>query len=320
MTNEIILNNPKDKFRNIAAIGNFDGLHIAHQMLIRSAFLNTHKFGKGKSMVISFEPHTQSLFGNPPKLLIDTKTKREFCEGILGIDEYIELPFTQELADMSPENFVKKIIVERMQLDVVLIGFNFTFGKGGSGNAELLAQIAADYGVEVVISPAVTNCYGTISSSMVREHLSAGNMEAANKTLRYWYTLRGDVVKGNQYGRSMGFATANIIVPVNRAVPPNGVYSVRAVLDGKTYDGVANLGTKPTVSEAGELLLETHLFNFLDKDLYGKDLLVFLDSCIRPEVRFDSIEQLQRTVKDNIKTARSMLAYTKKNKHLPIEN
>ena len=318
---DIILDNAEGKERNIATIGNFDGLHIAHQMLIRCVFLNTHKFGKGKGIVISFEPHPLTLCSNnPPKLLLDKKTKREFAENILKCDEYIELEFNHELANMSPEDFVKKILAERFHLDVIFVGYNFTFGKGGKGTPELLTQLCAKEGIEVITTPEITNCYGTISSSMVRQQLAEGNLEAANKTLRYWYNFRGEIVKGNQYGRIMGFPTANIEISENRAVPPFGVYAVRAVLDGKTYNGIANLGVKPTVSEKNQVLLETHLFNFLDKDLYGKELHVFLYSFMRPEIKFENIEQLQRTVIDNMNTARNMMAHIKEKKHLPIEN
>lgn len=322
MANEIILENPKDKFQNIATIGNFDGLHIAHQMLIRSVYLNTTKFGTGKSMVISFEPHPKALYGEAPKLLLDKKTKREFIEDILHCDEYIELEFNQELANMTPEEFVKKILAERFKLDVVIVGFNFTFGKNASGNAEMLAELCEKEGIKVVISPEVTNYLGIISSSLIREKLYEGDLEAVNKSLRYWYNFRGEVIKCKQNGRKLGFPTANILIPEDRALPPYGVYAVRAVVDGKTYTGIANLGVKPTVTDENKLMLETHLFNYIDLrgDLYGKEIQVFLHDFMRPEQKFASIDELRKTVKENINEARMKMSYVKGNKHLPIEN
>jgi len=321
MVQEIILNNPKDKFQNIATIGNFDGLHIAHQMLIRSVYLNTTKFGKGKSMVISFEPHPKALYGEAPKLLIDRKTKREFIENYLHIDEYIELEFNRELADMSPEEFVKKILVERFHLDVVIVGFNFTFGKNASGNAELLTELCAKEGIKVTIADNVTNNMGIISSSKIREMLYEGDIVTVNKCLSYWYNFRGEIIKCKQNGRKLGFPTANILIPEDRAVPPYGVYAVRAIVDGKTYPGIANLGVKPTVSDENKLMLETHLFNYIDLrgDLYGKEIQVFLYEFMRPEQKFASVEELRKTIKENINEARLKMIHLKGNKHLPIE-
>ena len=303
-----------------AAIGNFDGFHLAHQELIKTLSIKA-KENNAKAVVISFDPHPLAvLFEKPPLLLSDPGDKEQIMQACFNIDEVIKLSFTKELAVLPPETFVQEILQKQLQVRHVFVGFNFTFGAKGLGNAENIHDTCARFGIEATVLPAFSCEYGVVSSSLVRECLSDGNLAAANKMLGYWYKFSGVTEKGNQYGRMLGFPTANIRISLSRQTPPYGVYAARAELGGKTYDAVANLGVKPTVTSEKLLLLETHLFGITDEDLYGCPITIYLEQFIRPEKKFNSKDELKTAVLENITEAKVILSGKTEKEHLPKIN
>jgi len=198
----------------------------------------------------------------------------------------------------------------------LVVGYNFTFAKDGQGTAQMLKELCAPYGIDVVIIGKVENKYGTVSSTAIRKFLAAGDMAAVNKMLGYWFVMEGQVITGNRIGRTIGFPTANFHPQKNQALPPTGVYAVRIEHNGLTYDGVANFGYKPTIGGENEPLVEAFLFD-ADIDLYGEDIRVWFGAFLRAEKRFSGLEELTDEIAVNCRQAREFLSGITPNKHLP---
>ncbi|MCL2817597.1 MAG: riboflavin biosynthesis protein RibF [Clostridiales bacterium] len=293
-----------------AAIGNFDGVHLAHQQLMGELVRHTQARG-GEAMILSFRPHPLALLGGaPPLLLSGEEDKERLVRSRFAIEKFSYLPFDEKLAQMSPQDFVKEILRREYRLDHVFVGFNFTFGRRGQGDTALLKEFCAQEGVGATVIPAYTSAHGVISSSLIRGFIEQGRMEIANELLGYWYHFRGMVESGRQVGRQLGFPTANLRPPAERQLPPHGVYAVRVEFEGALFDGVANLGLRPTF-EVGETrpLLETHFFGLPDDAvLQDKEITVYLGAFLRPERRFANPEDLRKQIVEDITAAKAFLA------------
>ena len=291
---------------SVVAIGNFDGVHLGHKQLLRRMILHKERLG-GASAVLSFEPHPLQLVKGQTPLLLNTTTEKRRLILQAGIDALINLPFDQSLMNSSPRQFVEDIIIKRFAARQVVVGFNFRFGAGGSGNAGLLKQLCAAYDIDVEIVDAVSSTYGVISSSNIRSHLLAGDMQAVRQMLGYWYEMSGEVIAGRQLGRKLGFPTANFLPPAGKALPLYGVYAVSVEWQGRLYDGVANFGYKPTISGGDtQPLLEAHLFD-ADLDIYGELITVRFGSFLRPEKQFADIHELTAQIAIDIQAARQII-------------
>ncbi len=245
--------------------------------------------------VVTFSPHPQAYFSGISRPLLTPMAEKTQQLEQLGICQLVMLPFDRAIAQMSPEQFVEEILVEGLQAKRISVGSDFRFGKGRSGNAEGLQAIAAKYGVPVILVPLKHEKGDRISSSRIRQALQTGELDIATHLLGRPYTLTGQVVQGKQLGRTIGFPTANLQLPADKYLPRTGVYSVRVY--GAAPDplyGVMNIGSRPTVN-GQDVSVEVHVINW-SGDLYGQVLTVSLESFVRPEQKFDSLDGLKAQI------------------------
>lgn len=260
--------------------------------------------------VVTFNPHPQEFFSGQPRALLTPLNEKVLQLKAMGIRQLVLLPFDRELADLSPEAFVKEVLVQQLQAQAISVGVDFRFGRKRAGTAADLQAIAASYGIGVNTVPLCTCADERISSSNIREALQTGNLKRANRLLGRSYTLVGQVVSGQQLGRTIGFPTANLQLPSEKFLPQHGVYAVQvhspspSSLHGPLL-GVMNIGQRPTVNGITRTV-EIHLLDW-DGDLYGQTLIVSLEHFLRPEQKFASLEALKTQIQTDCLTARSLL-------------
>lgn len=299
----------------VCAIGTFDGLHLGHRALMEALFAKKMLYG-GRSAVLTFSPHPLQLIrGSAPALLADAAWKESLLQDYLAVDETIALPFDQALMQLSPEEFVDRVIVPLAPRELV-VGYNFTFAAGGKGDAAVLRELCLQRNIKVCIVPEVQGSYGTISSSNIRQQLQQGQLDAANDMLGYWFNQSGEVQLGNQLGRTIGFPTANIMPEEGQIVLPYGVYAGRIVVADSCYDGVINFGVKPTIGSGIKPLVEAHLLDD-EMDLYGTRIRVFFGKFLRPEQHFPDINALQAQIAADSVAAKEFLSEILPDQHLP---
>jgi riboflavin kinase/FMN adenylyltransferase len=294
----------------VVALGNFDGVHKGHQALIAQARDIARRSGAIVG-VLAFEPHPQEFFHPQAECfrLTPFRTKARLVAQN-GADVLYALAFDAEMARKTAEQFVRNVLVEGLGVRAVVVGADFQFGKGRTGNVALLGEFGKSLGFAVdVFAPVIARGSQKISSTEVREALKAGNPERAAELLGHWWTIEARVEQGDGRGRLLGFPTANMRLD-GYLKPAFGIYSVRATLIENekpvaTYDGVANLGVRP-MFEANAPLLETYLFDF-SGDLYGRHLAVELVAYLRPERKFESLEKLKDQMTQDCLKARASL-------------
>ena len=283
------------------ALGNFDGIHLGHQIVLRPIIDSAMSSGQPHvyPSVVSFTPHPREFFtGGKLKLLTPVSQKAELLEN-LGIEQLVLLRFDRDLASLSPQQFVKQILVEQLQATEISVGSDFRFGYQRKGSAEDLKHIADNFGIRVHLNSLHkyydrSNEAVRVSSSLIRQALSEGDLATANMMLGRPYSLIGTVVTGQQLGRTIGFPTANLQLPAEKYLPRHGVYSVDVLLEQTQLKGVMNIGCRPTV--AGEApTIEVHLLNW-SGDIYDRTLKVNLIEFLRPEQKFDSVEALKQQI------------------------
>jgi riboflavin kinase / FMN adenylyltransferase len=286
----------------VVALGNFDGIHQGHQQVI-SPVLN--KDPQSRSTVVSFSPHPTEFFTGQPRKLLTPHSEKAFQLSAIGVEQLVLLPFNRELAALTPQQFVEEILLNRLQAGRISVGQDFRFGCKRAGTATDLQAIAANFGISVSIVPLLTFQGERISSSAIREALQEGNLQGANRMLGRSYCLVGEVVQGQQVGRTIGFPTANLQLPPEKFIPKQGVYGVRVSGVGLDRElGVMNIGNRPTVNGTRQTI-EVHLLDW-SGDLYGQTLTVELEQFIRPEQKFASLDDLKAQIKADCEIARTM--------------
>jgi riboflavin kinase / FMN adenylyltransferase len=295
--------------RAVYAIGNFDGVHLGHRAVIDRA-LSLAENRRRPSAVLTFEPHPADYFAHRPVTfrLTPPDDKARICAA-LGLSGIVFIPFDGALAAMTPEEFITGILVARLNVAAVVVGFDFHFGKGRSGSAALLAEAGSRHGFSVEIVEKVEAGAGVgarvVSSTDIRRALERGDVATAACGLGRNYSVTARVVSGQRLGRTFGVPTANIALePTNRLA--YGIYAVRARVDGRTLPGVASFGVRPTV-DSGPPMLEVHLLDF-GGDLYGREMEVEFIERIREERKFDSVGLLVAEMERDKDRAREILA------------
>lgn len=282
------------------ALGNFDGIHRGHQVVLQPII---EKLSAQQdciySSVVSFSPHPREFFtGGKLQLLTPIPEKAQQLSS-LGIEQLILLPFNQGLASLSPQQFVEQILVKQLQTTQISVGSDFRFGHKRQGTGEDLKSIAAGFGIKVHLN-SLHKCQDSnnqavrVSSSLIRQALLDGDINAANAMLGRNYSLRGKVVAGQQLGRTIGFPTANLQLPPEKFLPRYGVYSVDVLVNQAVVKGVMNIGCRPTVKGENPTV-EVHLLNW-SGDLYGQTLQAHLIEFLRPEQKFPSVEALKQQI------------------------
>jgi riboflavin kinase/FMN adenylyltransferase len=340
------------------ALGKFDGIHLGHQKVIQPVLQSVkkeHQLEEGNiegwenaenreklssqtkanlppttptdehiySTVVTFHPHPQEFFTGKPRTLLTPLDEKVQQLRSLGIEQLILLPFDRELSALSPEDFVRKILVEQLQCRSISVGQDFCFGKKRLGTAVDLQRLAAKYNIPVTIVPLQTytsNLPTTpeatrISTSFIRQILEQGEIQQANSLLGRPYTLIGIVIEGQKLGRTIGFPTANLQLPNDKFLPRYGVYAVRVLISSQTQNthpiqklGVMNLGNRPTVNGT-HTSVEVHLFDW-SGDLYSQQLVVELVKFLRPEQKFSSLEELKTQIQLDCTVAKEVLGAT----------
>lgn len=295
----------------VLAIGNFDGVHLGHQQVIADA--RALAAAKNAPLgVMLFDPHPQQFFApDAPPFRLTRLVTRAALLADLGVDFTLALPFDATMAACEAEDFISDILLAQLGVSAICVGYDFCFGKGRRGNFAMLQDIGGEMGFETFATEAVLQPDSTspFSSSAIRNFLRDGDPEQAAQLMGHAFAIEAEVQKGDQRGRTIGFATANM--PLHDYVLPKfGVYAVSAeVLDGafagQTLKGVANLGMRPTVG-TDKPRLESHFFDF-EGDLYGANLRVSLLHFIRPEQKFDGLDALKAQISMDSDQAREML-------------
>lgn len=294
---EYITNRTDFEYKNtVIALGKFEGLHKGHQQLLNELHYQKQKFGYTSVMF---------TFDRPPKLVISgkrertiyTKKERYYKLSQTSLDVLIEHPFTPEFSKLSPEEFVKNILIDKLDVKVIVVGFDFGFGYKRAGNVEVLKELSKKYGYQLVVIPEYKVNGDKAGSTQIRKYLSEGNMEYVNAFLEKPYSVVGEVIHGNAIGRALiGLPTANIYPDRHKLLPPKGVYVTRILIDDDVFYGITNVGTKPTVEDYEIVGIETFIFDF-DQDIYGKILEVEFLHYKRPEMKFDGLDALAKQMK-----------------------
>lgn len=296
----------KEKHHNLVlGLGNFDGIHLGHQKLIKE-LVSTAKDIGGTPAVFTFYPHPLAILkpDNAPPMLLSQEAKQRMMAH-LGVEVLLWVPFTLELAALTPEEFIRDVLHNELGVKAVFVGFNYTFGHKGLGTPEVLENYSSLYGYNVHVIPPFTVGGNTVSSTLIRHLLSDGEVTEARKYLGYCPFVEGPVVTGERRGRQLGFPTANLQLERGILVPANGVYAVKVQVDGDTCLGVANIGVKPTFhGQNGMRTIEVHLLDFVS-DLYGKNIKVHFSRRLREERRFSSPTELVMQIQKDISAARA---------------
>ncbi len=284
-------------------IGSYDGVHLGHQFLISELVSSAHQAG-ARAFLMTFDPHPAVVLRglNQPYFLSTTEEKLEYLTQ-LGLDAVITIPFTPEIADLSPDSFMKQLTAA-FPLRCLWVGKGFALGKNRIGDQDYLVRLGKQLGFNVHETPVMELDGIKISSSLIRSYLQEGNVEKANSLLGRYYMVSGEVQHGDGRGQSLGFPTANVLPPVTRLLPARGVYACQIDLDGQHYLAVTNIGLRPTFS-AGQTdtRLEAHILGY-NGDLYGRIIRVEFIKRIRDEKKFGSVEELMAQVQSDIRQTR----------------
>ncbi|MFQ3306902.1 MAG: riboflavin kinase/FMN adenylyltransferase [Candidatus Midichloriaceae bacterium] len=292
----------------VLAIGNFDGVHLGHKKIIEKCVNVAKEFGV-RSGVLTFDPHPSTLIPSDlkKKKLIYPYSEKLSKLSDLGVDDIFVLKFDDAVKNLLPEQFIQNLLIKRFGIRGLVVGYNFYFGKNKSGDSKSLILFGKEYNFycEIIEKYIFDNI--DISSSKIRQLLSLGMITEANKLLGENYSISGIVQHGKRLAREFGIKTANVnLDPDNYTYPLYGVYLVQITCQNKKYFGVGNIGVKPTFKDIKRAVLEVNIFEF-DEDIYNQEIKVELLRFIRPERRFDNIEQLVTQIKKDINDAHYVL-------------
>ncbi|TYQ30451.1 bifunctional riboflavin kinase/FAD synthetase [Pseudanabaena sp. UWO310] len=292
------------------ALGNFDGVHVGHCRVIAPILPKALRDPSLTSTVVSFSPHPQEFFSQKQRLLLAPFDEKVALLKLLGVEQLVLLPFDADLAKLTAAEFIQKILIDSLQVELISVGFDFHFGQKRQGNVTDLHNI---WGDRLTVIPEQTMQINDpspirISSSNIRVALAKGEVDLANALLGRPYNLVGKVIQGKQLGRTIGFPTANLDLPPQKCLPRDGVYAVRVNISSssKPIFGVMNIGLRPTVN-GDRRSVEVHLFDW-QGDLYNQELNVDLVKFIRPEQKFASLDALKDQIKADCQTALNHLA------------
>ena len=284
--------------RTAVALGNFDGMHVGHMAVLEAA--KSFESEGLMPVAVLFDEHSlKAITGKAPAMLMTvTERNRIINENGLRIETLV----FNEIRDLSPSDFVEKILVGRLGAAAVCCGYNYRFGKGASGTAQMMSEICGRLGLKCRVSGEVDVDRCAVSSTKIRGFIENGEIEKANKMLGRPFGFSSRVIDGDKRGRVLGFPTINQIIPEELAMPRFGVYQSVVTVNGEKFKGVTNVGRRPTVGTE-KILSETHILDF-DRDIYGENVDVRLIKFIRPEKKFSSFDELARQIKSDAKEVR----------------
>ena len=286
-------------------LGNFDGVHLGHMALLKLLQVKCRERGVSP-LIYTFSMHPTHIINKmKPAPLIMTEEQRLNIFEKSGVHTVYLENFNETFASLSPQKFVEEILLKKLHAKVVVVGYDYTFGYKGSGNAEDMQTFGRKYGFDVYVLPPVELENKKISSTVLRQLISEGNMQDFKKYAGRYYSLPGEVVIGRKVGRQLGFPTANILPQKGFALPSPGVYMTYTLVEGdpQRYKSVTNIGANPTFDENIPITVETHIIDY-NKGLYGEKIEVFFAEKLREEIKFPSVEKLQAQLQKDIQDAR----------------
>ncbi len=291
--------------RTVLTIGNFDGVHLGHREIFRRVVDKAHEL-KGTAVVVTFEPHPLCLLA-PDKAPLRLNTPEEKVRLLAAscVDLLVILNFTRQLSELPAEDFVREILVDKLGVQHLIVGYDYAFGRNRQGNTDFLAAQAKLHNFTLEVLEPIRAEQQAHSSTAIRQFLKEGRVADAVNILGRNFTLDGEVVHGDGRGRKLGFPTANLVTQ-KEILPRDGVYAVKVKWHEDNYDGVINIGRRPTFAGSAPTL-EIHLLDF-QGDLYGERLRIYFVERLRDEQRFPSVESLQEAVVADIERARELLA------------
>lgn len=278
------------------SLGKFDGLHTGHKMLVEEV-VKKKKDGL-KAVMFTFDIPPKAVVGRDALKVLTTNQEKVHIFEQTGIDYLIEYPFTTQVRNMKPEEFIR-MLVKNFSVKCIVAGKDFHFGYERKGDYRTLQECCKKYGFEVIIVEKKQYEGRDVSSTFIREEILAGNLEKANMLLGYEFLLKGVVTHGKKLGRTQGVPTVNIIPPTEKLLPPFGVYVSRVIIAGNVYGGITNVGKKPTIEGTNPTGVETNIFDF-DEDVYGKEIEIQFLSYLRKEKQFNSVDKLMEQIKKDI--------------------
>ncbi len=278
--------------KTVVTLGTFDGVHIGHNAILHK-ICNVAKKENLESVILTFFPHPRLIVSDNYDIkLLNTIEEKSILLEKKGIQNFIIHPFDKTFSELSPREFVTQVLVNKLNIQKIIIGHDHKFGKNRAADFNDLINFGKEFGFEVEEISAQQINDVSVSSTKIRNSLLEGNISLANEYLGYPYVLTGNVVKGNQLGRTIGFPTANIEIPEEyKLIPKNGVYVVMANVNNQVVSGMMNIGVKPTLGE-NKLSIEVHLLNF-DQDIYNQKIQVNVLERLRDEHKFESFEALK---------------------------
>lgn len=277
------------------ALGTFDGLHVGHMAIIDKLCSE----GKYKKCVFTFSNSPASVAAKADVKYIISQDEKAALLKQSGVECLLTTEFNKDIMSLTAEEFFQKYILDILDAKEIFVGYNYTFGKCKTGTTLFLQELCSKHGITLNVMPPVFVEDAPVSSTRIRKEITLGNVDLARKLLGRNITVDGTVTEGNKLGRTMGFPTVNIAVDNGRALPPDGVYAAKTVIDGKAYGCIANLGARPTVSDKGERLFEAHIAGF-DGDLYGQYMTFEFIKKIRDICKFDSVDCLKNQLESDI--------------------
>jgi riboflavin kinase/FMN adenylyltransferase len=292
------------EFRNaVITIGTFDGVHVGHQQIIKQLKEEAAKVN-GETVIITFHPHPRTVVAaGKPIYLLTTLNEKIILLDQLGIDHLVVVPFDENFSNQSPEEYVQQFLYEKFHPHTLIIGYDHRFGKNRKGDYHLLESMGKQLGFNVKEIPEQIIDEITISSTRIRESLLKNDLQTANSFLGYNYFFEGMVVDGNKLGRTLGYPTANIVIhDENKLVPANGIYVAEAEIvnressvaneeSSQLLEGMMSIGVRPTV-DGKNRTIEMNIFNF-NEDIYGRTIKIFMCAYLRPELKFNSLDELK---------------------------
>ena len=285
------------------ALGNFDGVHLGHRRIIRDTVRKAEEKGL-KSAVFTFSSHPRSIIeGVKPVKSITTQAEKAALLEELGVDYIVNVPFTREILTTDAKTFIDYYLVEKLKMKEVFCGFNYRYGYRALGDTKLLRIEGSRRGFKVNVVQPVTVDGDIVSSTLIRGLIKSGEMEEAKKFLGRTYCIGGEVVVGNQIGRTIGFPTLNLTIDEDMVTPPNGVYITNCIFFRENHPSITNIGVRPTIGSFKKNV-ETHIFDF-NQDLYGEKIKVEFLKKVRDEVKFSNLNQLSDQISADCKEARS---------------
>ncbi len=292
-----ISNYNEKRFGTAVALGNFDGVHKGHRDIIEE-MTRYAKANDLKSSLLVFENHTKTLLtGHAPKMLTSTEQKNNIFKS-LEVELLYKIKFDEKIMKLLPEEFVKEILIQKLNVKAVVIGFDYKFGHKASGDSKLLKLLGEQYNFEVIIIEPIFIDNELVSSTRIRNLLLEGDILEANKLLGRKFAITGKVVSGKKLGNSLGFPTANIDPIENFIIPKNGVYRTNTIVDGRTYLSATSVGKNPTFQDNG-LKIESHIIDF-NGDIYGETVELEFVEYLREEMKFKDLEELKKWVQADI--------------------